>query len=141
MSDTSARVLVHVVWAVHDREPTLAQSRDPLLHDRLRAEAPKLRSMLLAVGNADDHVHALVDLHRTVTLAALVQQIKGASAHAWNIERHEPWLRWQSGYWAQSVCAEHLDAVVSYVRAQRLHHPAFEPWQRREASGEPPKGA
>lgn len=141
MADAFARVLVHVVWAVYDREPTFMQSRDALLHDLLRAEAAKLRSTLVAVGNADDHVHVLVELHRTVALATLVQQLKGATAHAWNIERHDPWLRWQSGYWAESVCAEHLEDVASYVRAQRHHHPASEPWQLREASWEPPKGA
>jgi len=141
MADAFARVLVHVVWAVHEREPALARSRDPRLHDLLRAQAAKQRSTLVAVGNADDHVHVLVDLHRTVAVAALVHQLKGASAHAWNIERHEPWLRWQSGYWAESVCAEHVDVIASYVRAQRHHHPASEPWQLREASWEPPKGA
>ncbi len=93
MADASARVLVHLVWAVYDRQPTLMQSRDALLHDLLHAESAKLRSTLMAVGNADDHVHVLVDLHRTVALATLVQQLKGATAHAWNIERHEPWLR------------------------------------------------
>jgi REP element-mobilizing transposase RayT len=141
MADAFARVLVHVVWAVYDRAPTLMQSRDALLHDLLRAEAAKLRSTIVAVGNADDHVHALVDLHRTAALAALVQQLKGGSAHAWNVERHEPRLRWQSGYWTESVCAEHLDPVASYVRAQRHHHPASEPWQLCEASWEPPEGA
>ena len=42
---------------------------------------------------------------------------------------------------AMQFCTEHLDGVASSVRAQRHHHPASEPWQLREASWEPPRGA
>ena len=141
MNDAHARLLVHVVWAVHDRQPTIAPARDPMLHARLRAEASKLRTLLLAVGSADDHVHVLADLHRTVALATLVQQLKGASAHAWNLERIEPALAWQAGYWAQSVSPDDTERVARYVRTRRDHHPTFEPWQARSPSEQPPKGA
>ena len=132
---------VHLVWIPKYRKKVLTGAVAVRVRDLIRQIAMEHEVHIVSGKVARDHVHVLVDLHRTVALAALVQQLKGASAHAWNIERHEPWLRWQSGYWAESVCAEHLDDVASYVRAQRRHHPASESWQLREAGWEPPKGA
>ena len=114
MGDAAARLFVHVVWAVHGRHPAIIAARDPLLHERLRLEAAKLRSKLVAVGSADDHVHVLADLHRSVALATLVQQLKGATARAWNVDRLEPPLRWQVGYWAESVSPDDIEPVAGY---------------------------
>ena len=122
MSDVRSELLVHVVWAVEGREPTLSIDRDAWLHERLAAESAKVRTELVAVGNASDHVHVLVDLNRGVAIATLVQQLKGASSHAWNLRADAPVLRWQAGYFAESIARADRENVAAYVRAQRAHH-------------------
>ena len=80
------------------------------LRERIRKEAEKLGGYAIAVGNADDHVHAVVTLPPTLAVATLMQQIKGGTSHAWNrtphssLERHP--LAWQDGYWAESCNVE-----------------------------------
>jgi REP element-mobilizing transposase RayT len=98
--------------------------------------------MLLA-GCAWDHVHTVVMLSPTVTLADLVQRMKGASAHDVNAARMlNARLRWQHGYWAESVGPGDVSPLVRYLRMQRPHHDDSHPaeaWQR-DAESEPAEG-
>ncbi|MGZ3418987.1 MAG: hypothetical protein ACXVEE_14035, partial [Polyangiales bacterium] len=50
-------VLVHVVFATRNRLRLIPQAVDGWLHDELRSLASRKQADLLAVGNADDHVH------------------------------------------------------------------------------------
>jgi REP-associated tyrosine transposase len=132
------RFIVHVVWSTHDRVPTLAQPAcDAWLAETLSALARARRAEVLAVGNADDHVHVVVRLPSTLALATLVHALKGASSHAWN---HRPSastpLSWQDGYWAESCDPDDLGELFDYVRSQRNHHAtphAPEPWENPDA--------
>lgn len=82
---------------------------------------------MIGAGCADDHVHAVIALAMTVSVATLAQQIKGATsfrakrrARSWN-------LAWQDGYWVESVSPRDLDSLVAYVRAQRNRHDRSHP--------------
>lgn len=70
-----------------------------------------------------DHVHLLVRLHPSVSLANYVQQIKGASALFINAE---DWIAekfaWQKGYAAFSVSETRLGRVQKYIERQKEHH-------------------
>jgi putative transposase len=126
-------LLVHVVWATAGRAPLLERGADSWLAKLLRRKAYEAGSALLACGNADDHVHARVRYPSTVTVASVVQRLKGASRYAWNLERRSPRLSWQAGSWTASVSPGHLAAAIRYVESQRDHHResgAAEAWER-----------
>jgi REP-associated tyrosine transposase len=77
----------------------------------------------LAVGGASDHVHILLSLPSTLSIAKAVQLLKGNSSK---------WIRetflksrsfaWQEGYGAFSIGISGIDATVSYIRNQAEHH-------------------
>ena len=77
----------------------------------------------LAIGGASDHVHVLLSLPATLSLAKAMQLLKGNSSK---------WLRetfpemhpfaWQEGYGAFSVGISGVDATVAYIRNQAEHH-------------------
>lgn len=67
-----ARLLVHFVWTTKYRLPTIEVSDDARLHRLLDDAAASVGCQLIAVGNAGDHVHALVRVSAKVTIAALV---------------------------------------------------------------------
>lgn len=69
------------------------------------------------IGGMEDHVHMLVQLPPTVTLADVVQDVKGSSSK-W-MGRH---FAWQRGYGGFGVCKSTLDAVARYIRNQEAHH-------------------
>ena len=115
-------LLVHIVWATAKRMPLLAPSADGWLAEILHRKARETGSALVACGNAWDHVHVLIRYPSTVTVAGVVQRLKGASSHEWNAQQRSPRLSWQMGSWAESVSPKHLVAAVRYVERQRAHH-------------------
>ena len=81
-------------------------------------------SVVLAVGNASDHVHVLARYPATLAISELARRLKGSSSHAWNGERpaSTPRLCWQSGFWAESVSLPDLSRIERYLARQREHH-------------------
>jgi len=77
----------------------------------------------LAIGGASDHVHLLLALPATTSVAKAMQLLKGNSSK---------WIRetfpkmgsfgWQEGYGAFSVGVSGADATVAYIRNQAGHH-------------------
>jgi putative transposase len=126
-------LLVHIVWATARRESLLSPDADRWLAAELRRKAYEAGCALVACGNAADHVHVLVRYPSTVTVASVVQRLKGASSYAWKLARRCPRLAWQAGFWAASVSPADCEAVARYVDRQRVHHRDLakepEPWE------------
>lgn len=76
-----------------------------------------------SVGGYIDHVHLLVGLSRTITVAQLVERVKTeTSKWAKKADRGSPVFGWQSGYGAFSVSHSLVDEVDRYIREQAMHH-------------------
>ena len=130
---SNVNVLVHMVWTTQLRRAALRPDFDVALGAMLFDKAAEIGCPLLGSGIASDHVHVVIRLERSVTLATLAQGLKGSTAHRTN-SRHD-WstpLHWQAGYWAESVSPSDLDPLLRYLRRQRSHHDESHPaelWQ------------
>ena len=74
-------------------------------------------------GGVADHVHLAVQLSRTITVAALVEEVKTSSS-IW-LKTQSPELggfAWQRGYGVFSVGPSDLDALLDYIDNQEEHH-------------------
>lgn len=70
-----------------------------------------------------DHLHLLVGLQPTQSIADLVRDVKSSSTTWLNTARLLPHkFQWQQGYGAFSYARSQLDAVVSYILSQPTHH-------------------
>ncbi len=68
-------------------------------------------------------MHILCNLHRTVSIAHLVEQLKTNSSA--RIKQEGDALRefhWQNGYGAFSVSQSNVDPVKAYIAGQEEHH-------------------
>jgi REP element-mobilizing transposase RayT len=75
------------------------------------------------INGMEDHVHALVRMKSTVSVAVLAKQMKGDSSHFINhVIVPEASFRWQSTYGAFSVSPDGVAAVERYIRNQKEHH-------------------
>ncbi len=77
----------------------------------------------LAIGGIDNHVHLLLSLPATISLAKAMQTLKGVSSKWVNDNfslRHE--FAWQEGYAAFSVSISEVPKTVAYIKNQREHH-------------------
>jgi len=76
-----------------------------------------------AVGGIDNHVHLLISLPRTKTLAKVVEILKSRSSQWLKTKRDDlAYFSWQSGYGAFSVSQSHVEQVRRYIASQEEHH-------------------
>jgi putative transposase len=121
MPQSLANVLVHLVFSTRDRAPHLTPE---LRHDLFPYTGGLLRNIecpLLQIGGVADHVHILIRLPRTMTLAQVVEKVK-TSTSKWVKTKGLQDFAWQAGYGAFSVGNRDLDQVMAYIQSQEEHH-------------------
>jgi REP element-mobilizing transposase RayT len=133
-----ATILVHAVWATEGRRELLGREFDESLAGLMTDKCAALECRLIGAGIALDHVHVLVRLASTTSVAMVVQRLKGASAHEINAHwRIGSFLKWQSGYWAESLSPSDTNSLLFYLQRQREHHDDSHPaelWQLHHAN-------
>jgi putative transposase len=127
---TVTRLAVHMVWATRDRRPCLEPEIDPWLSKLIVAKCAQIGCRAIAVGNASDHVHALVTFPPTLAVASIAHRLEGASSH--RLSSRLPQLQWQAGSFAESV--SDIARAAAYVLHPRQYHDhaapgAQEPWE------------
>jgi REP element-mobilizing transposase RayT len=77
----------------------------------------------LAINGMPDHVHILIKLNMTVSIAEIIKRAKGTSSRLINqhalIDDH---FQWGRGYGAFSVSRWDTDKIIKYIRCQKEHH-------------------
>jgi len=124
MSQSLANVLLHVVFSTKNRAPFL-KSRDlrEELHGYMVGTVLGIKGPSLIVRTVEDHLHCLLRLSRTISIAKLVETMKVESS-AW-VKRQLPQLSdfyWQAGYGAFSVSQSNVEQVKAYIANQEEHH-------------------
>jgi putative transposase len=123
MSHSHICCLVHVVFATAERRSGIRDEMRERLHAYLGGIGRENGIQILAVGGVSDHVHLLLSLPRTVSVAKAVQLLKSGSSK-W-IHESFPESRnfaWQEGYGAFSVGVSQRAPTVKYIEAQVEHH-------------------
>ncbi|MEK7414321.1 MAG: IS200/IS605 family transposase [Planctomycetota bacterium] len=123
MPQSLSFLLVHLVFSCKDRAPVLDGTIRPGLHAYLATVARNADCECFRVGGVADHVHLAIRLSRTITTAALVEELKTSSSK-W-LKTQSPTLKdfaWQRGYGAFSVGPSDLDALRLYIDSQEEHH-------------------
>ena len=115
--------LLHCVFSTKHREPFLSPEIRTRLFPYLIGIAREQDLRLLAVGGVADHVHLLLAIPSTMTIAKAMQLLKGNSSK-W-IHETFPDLRsfnWQGGYGAFSIGVSGIEATTRYILEQEQHH-------------------
>ena len=115
--------LLLCVWATKERRPLITSDLQPRLWSYLGGIARENKMKALAVGGVADHVHALISLPSTLSIAKAVQLLKGNSSK-W-IHETFPMSRdfeWQEGYGAFSIGISGMADTTDYIHNQPEHH-------------------
>ncbi|HEX6911880.1 MAG TPA: transposase [Longimicrobium sp.] len=88
----------------------------------IRRACAHLKAEIIALGGIEDHVHVLLRLPATISVAHLVKQMKGSSSHLANHRLLPRGFKWQGGYAASSVSRRALPVVRDYIQRQEEHH-------------------
>jgi REP element-mobilizing transposase RayT len=122
MSSTHLSLHYHLVFGTKDHEPLIASAWRDRLHAYLGGVIRTLGGVPEAVGGVADHVHLLVGLRATHTLADVLREIKSVSSAWVHEEVGVGSFAWQEGYGVFTVSASQLENVRDYIQQQEEHH-------------------
>ena len=123
MPQSLSMVIVHLVFSTKDRLPLISSTVREGLHAYMSTVARNLDCECLRVGGTEDHVHVVVNLGRSVSIAQLVEALKTTSSK-W-MKGQSPLFKgfgWQRGYGIFSVGPQDRPALFEYVDNQPEHH-------------------
>ncbi len=117
------RCLMHCVFSTQKRVPVLTSEIRTRLWPYLGGIARDHGMKALAIGGVADHVHLLLSLPATLSVAKAMQLLKGNSSK-W---LHETFpglenVSWQEGYGAFSIGATGVETTTAYIQGQEEHH-------------------
>lgn len=122
MGSTFTSLHYHIVFSTKARKKFIDLAWRQRLHQYLGGTVKGLDGIAESIGGVEDHVHLLVGLKPTHTLADFVREVKKSSS-AWIHE--EIGLRrfaWQEGYSAFTVSPNARVGVRRYIANQEAHH-------------------
>ena len=125
MSQSLAKVIVHIIYSTKNREPWL---RDSDLRSELHAYIAtilknEVDSPAILIDGVEDHMHILCQLSRKFAIMNVLKTSKTETSK-W-IKKQDPALKrfqWQSGYGIFSVSESNVDQVKRYIANQEEHH-------------------
>jgi len=124
MSQSLARILIHIVFSTKDRFPFLINGdMRKQMHAYLAGTYNNMGSPAIEVGGVEDHVHILCLLSRNHSISEIIGKAKASSsswAKAQEGRCHK--FSWQNGYGAFSIDESQIDSVRKYIRNQVEHH-------------------
>jgi putative transposase len=123
MSQSLAKILVHLTFSTKERRPLIRDEEREKLHAYMIGILENLKSPSLRTNSVNDHVHILFSLSKNHSLAHIVGEVKESSS-AW-LKKENPSYRdfyWQGGCAAFSVSESQAETVRRYIQNQPEHH-------------------
>lgn len=120
MPHTYVQNLVHIVFSTHERERMIPKEFQPRMWSYVAGICKNQKIFVHAIGGMDDHLHGLVQVPSSWSVADMVLTIKSNSSKWANEQGHK--FAWQKGYGGFSVSASQVPAVVKYIENQGSYH-------------------
>ena len=113
----------HIVLRTHKSERTLFEAHERDLYNYMFGFNRNHDVVTYRIGGMPDHVHLLVGLPATLSVAKYVQELKIATSKWLGGNPDFPAFDgWTKGYAAFTVSFEVREAVTAYIRGQKEHH-------------------
>jgi len=120
MPHTYAQNVIHIVFSTKNRAKTISKDFQPRMWAYVAGICKNDGIFVHSIGGIDDHIHLLIQVPPSLSLAKAVLTIKSNSSRWANEEGQE--FAWQQGYAAFSVSSSNVPAVVRYIETQESHH-------------------
>ncbi|MDA1138497.1 MAG: IS200/IS605 family transposase [Planctomycetota bacterium] len=123
MPQSYGAIYFHLVFSTKNRQQWIDEKLEARLHEYLGGTLRAMECRLLAAGGTADHIHLLVSITRTLSIANVMRDIKSNSS-GWIHKEIEglAGFGWQDGYGAFSVSFSQIDKVKNYIGRQKEHH-------------------
>jgi putative transposase len=123
MAHTYTNLLTHMIFSTKERHPFLDEDLRPRLLPYMSGIVNELGGKPLLINGPNDHVHMLVVMPPTMSVADFLRILKTNSSR-WV---HQTWaslskFSWQAGYGAFSVSESVKEDVRAYIAGQEEPH-------------------
>jgi REP element-mobilizing transposase RayT len=123
MGNRKLSLYVHLIWGTWDGERWIIPGLERRIYCCIVNQIQKLGCEVLAINGVSDHVHLVVKLKSTATIAQLVKKAKGVSARYINqYLRPNESFKWKAGYGGFTISRWDLEKIINYVKNQKIHH-------------------
>lgn len=122
MSSTYLSLHYHITFSTKHRKPLILDSWRDRLHEYLGGTMRGLKGVPESIGGVEDHVHLLLGLRATHTLADVVRELKKAVTSWIHDQGFDRQFSWQEGYAAFTVSPNGREGVRKYIGNQVEHH-------------------
>lgn len=123
MPNTFSQIYIQIVFAVKGRESLITSAWEEELYKYITGVVQMKDQKMLAINGVSDHIHFLIGLRPTCSIADLVREIKKSTNEFINERKFTKFkFSWQEGYGAFSYSHSHLTNVISYIMKQKEHH-------------------
>jgi len=121
MPQTCGNLVVHLIFSTKQRLPLITPEIRSDLHAYLGGIIREMRGTALIINGMADHVHMLIRIRPTHSIAEIMRVIKTNSGK-WIHRKGHSKFAWQAGYGVFSVSESNIAAVTNYIANQEKHH-------------------
>lgn len=123
MANTYTQIHLHIIFAVKYRDSVIQTSWKDELYKYITGIVQERKHKLIIINGMPDHIHILIGMHPTQSIADLLQDIKGNSS-TWINKRKlvRGKFEWQEGYGVFSYGKSQIKEVIKYIESQEEHH-------------------
>jgi putative transposase len=114
---TLYRNIYHIVFSTKNRKNSLTPIRKIQIKQWLRLKEEEFNFRILVANGYQDHIHFLIDAPLHLSVAKLVQHIKGYTSRLMDNA-----IFWQRGYYSETIEKSELENIYRYIRYQYHHH-------------------
>ena len=123
MGQSLTAVYCHITFSTKKRQPLIRESISEPLHAYMASILKNMDSPAIIINSMPDHIHILLRISKTRTIADLVEEIKKSSSKWIKMQPDgDTSFFWQRGYSAFSISASHVNAISRYIANQKKHH-------------------
>jgi REP element-mobilizing transposase RayT len=121
MAQSLGNLVMHLIFSTKERMPLIKPDLRAGLFAYLGGIVQGMRGAVIIVNGTEDHVHMLIRIRPTQSVAEIMRVVKTNSS-AWAHEHGHKHFAWQAGYGAFSVSESNVKAVTKYIANQEEHH-------------------
>lgn len=120
---TYTQIIYQIVFATKHREKTLIKEKREDLYKFIWGLLKNKNCVLYQVGGIEDHIHILTHIHPSISLSALVKDIKlGTTDYIKTTKIFPDFSGWQNGYGAFTYAERDKAMLMNYIKNQESHH-------------------
>lgn len=119
-------LIYHIIFRTKHNSWAINQENERLLYRYIWGYIKARNCKLYQINGMPDHLHLLIGLHSTISVADFVQQLKNAT-HLF-LEQNKPlfpdFYAWAKGYCALTYAEKDKTMIRRYIQNQKIHHQA-----------------